>query len=447
MKNLKLVWLSRWNGPVAVVGLIGVLIALLLPAVQQAREAARRTQSKNNLKQLGLALHDYESAFQMFPPGGVFNADGKPFHGWMTMLTPYLNASPWYNSVNSGIPWDHPDQIEHFQPGYGAVLLNPSISVCCGDDGLIRTNYAGSDTVFYHNSSTRISDLTNGMLQTFFAGDASANFEPFGYSYNWRSAALGLNSSPNGVGCSVRNVTQMLLADGSVREFNHDTDNIVFQTLRGVNSKWDTSTADVSKPLEPYCVSPPVVCVWADPQTCTSILGVQDESQQVVRAWFLNSGRKWHENTPPTWDRQAELLKPYKSLRELNIRDALSDEGLRVLEELPNLKTVRMSGKRVTDRGVETLSRCKSLKHLEMNSTSFGDAGWAMLAKAPQLESIEVWFGWRDDMPFSAKSVVAFLDQKPQCNVVVSRGQTIECETIRDLAKNGKPWPTYRDVR
>ena len=173
---------------------------------------------------------------------------------------------------------------------------------------------------------------------------------------------------------------------------------------------------------------------------------MQDESQQLVRAWFLNSGLR-HENGPRSFDRQAEVLKSYKSLRELNIRGAMSDKGLGVLEELPNLETVRMGGKHVTDRGIEILSRCKGLKHLEIGSTSFGDAGWAMLAKAPQLESIKVSFYWQDDMPFSPKSVVAFLDQKPDCNVVISRGRTIKIETIRELAKNGKPWPPYRDDR
>jgi prepilin-type N-terminal cleavage/methylation domain-containing protein len=82
-----------------VIAIIAVLIALLLPAVQQAREAARRSSCKNNLKQLGLAIHNYHDTFSVFPgnisesPGNYRNAS------WFTMVLPYIDQAPGYNQM------------------------------------------------------------------------------------------------------------------------------------------------------------------------------------------------------------------------------------------------------------------------------------------------------------------------------------------------------------
>lgn len=86
-----------------VIAIIAILIALLLPAVQQAREAARRTQCKNNVKQLGLALHNYHDTFLTFPPGAVSNPTlGQIYQGWgwNTMILPYMDQAPLYNQFN-----------------------------------------------------------------------------------------------------------------------------------------------------------------------------------------------------------------------------------------------------------------------------------------------------------------------------------------------------------
>jgi prepilin-type N-terminal cleavage/methylation domain-containing protein len=100
-----------------VIAIIAVLIALLLPAVQQAREAARRTQCKNNMKQLGLGVHNYESTFSRFASAGEFtNRTGTWARAFTTTSTftqilPYIDQAPLYNLMNMNV---------HYSAGYGA---------------------------------------------------------------------------------------------------------------------------------------------------------------------------------------------------------------------------------------------------------------------------------------------------------------------------------------
>ena len=91
-----------------VIAIIAVLIALLLPAVQQAREAARRTQCKNNLKQIGLAMHNYHDTFNVFPPALCLTLSGADFGQWgpQARLLPYLDQANLQRLIDFSLPYN-----------------------------------------------------------------------------------------------------------------------------------------------------------------------------------------------------------------------------------------------------------------------------------------------------------------------------------------------------
>jgi prepilin-type N-terminal cleavage/methylation domain-containing protein/prepilin-type processing-associated H-X9-DG protein len=91
-----------------VVGIIGILIALLLPATRSSRSAARRSQCTNNLKQIALALSNYEQAYKALPPAYTVDAKGRPLHSWRTLILPYLEQEPLYRTIDLSKPWNDP---------------------------------------------------------------------------------------------------------------------------------------------------------------------------------------------------------------------------------------------------------------------------------------------------------------------------------------------------
>jgi prepilin-type N-terminal cleavage/methylation domain-containing protein len=220
-----------------VIAVIAVLVSLLLPAVQQAREAARLSQCRNNLKQIGLALQNYEGRNRVFPPGYVsgptipamgpvdpqFNDAGQGW-GWQTQLLPDLEQSALYNALNL--------TLACYDPANSAAVRTPVTSFRCPSDAggqnpafgetvnvvdindktlavFGRSNYVasvGNSTLWcswpvslepngalFRNSRVKISDVTDGLSNTVFVGERSSNLGdstwpgavPFSTHFSW----------------------------------------------------------------------------------------------------------------------------------------------------------------------------------------------------------------------------------------------------------------------
>lgn len=150
----------------------GLLAALLLPAVQSAREAARRMACTNNLKQIGLAMHNYHTAYGAFPAAYVTDAAGKPMHSWRVALLPFLGHEQLYQQYNFNEPWDSPNNlmVERQMPD---VYRCPSSSAAPAGSSL--TNYvvivgdpgaSPQQSVFMPNHWTKLMDIVDGSSST-----------------------------------------------------------------------------------------------------------------------------------------------------------------------------------------------------------------------------------------------------------------------------------------
>lgn len=157
-----------------VIAIIAILVALLLPAVQQAREAARRTQCKNNLKQLGLALHNYHDTHFSFPFAWMLGADFNA-SPWGVQILPYLDQAPLWNRWDSSIPPFNEAGAFGFAPATNIqqnleVIATPlTVYVCPSTSSEVKHDYDLNPAGFPITYTAARSDYitTNGVRSGF----------------------------------------------------------------------------------------------------------------------------------------------------------------------------------------------------------------------------------------------------------------------------------------
>jgi prepilin-type N-terminal cleavage/methylation domain-containing protein len=220
-----------------VIAIIAILIGLLVPAVQQVREAAARAQCENNLKQIGLAMHSYHDTYKKFPPGYIDgntdpnstpDNDVGPGWGWASYLLPYLEQGNVYRQINFNQPVGGGSNVAVSQlalvifqcpsdpyqqpvPVYDSSFTNPIATVAHGNyvgcngwqecfngaggnpqpgpgaDGLSGNFGQAGVGLFYRNSRNRVASVRDGMSNTIFAGERSGDHSPS----TWTGAVAG----------------------------------------------------------------------------------------------------------------------------------------------------------------------------------------------------------------------------------------------------------------
>lgn len=195
-----------------VIAIIGILVALLLPAVQAAREAARRTQCTNHLVQLIIGIHNYESAHRLYPAGTIDrtgpiqNLPQGYHHGWLTMLLPYLEQTVAYHHLDRTVGVYHPNNVPIRDLSLGGVLCPSS-----RNGGAGYSNYAGvhhdveapidvnNNGVFFLNSRVRYLDVSDGAGQTLFLGEKLVDPGDLGWVSGTRATLRNTGTPINAV--------------------------------------------------------------------------------------------------------------------------------------------------------------------------------------------------------------------------------------------------------
>ncbi|MFO0427713.1 MAG: DUF1559 domain-containing protein, partial [Planctomyces sp.] len=211
---------------------LGFAVALLIaafffPATRNVREAGRRTQCRNNLKQIALALHNYHDFYGSFPPAFTVDEAGQPLHSWRTLILPFTENAELYKTIDLSKPWNDPVNRKAFNTAVAAYRC-PSAQIENN-----QTNYlgvSGEHSFFFQNQSRQLTDIKDGSSNTLMIVDAPPDLAiPWMMPQDADLAAIQKIRASKTLAHS--GVFQGTLCDGSVRSISIQTEHATLNAL------------------------------------------------------------------------------------------------------------------------------------------------------------------------------------------------------------------------
>ncbi|MEM9826903.1 MAG: DUF1559 domain-containing protein [Planctomycetota bacterium] len=211
----------------------GVLVGLLLPAVQAAREAARRVTASNSLRQIGLAMHNYHDAYRKFPAAASTTADAKPLLSWRVAILPFIEQQELYEQFHLDEPWDSEHNLKLLDK-MPDVYMDPSAPLQPGYT--VFQLITGPETLYADPAkSPRFRDILDGTANTVLVVETSReNAVPWTKPADWK---VDLQNPLVGTGDTHPGGFHVMLADGAIKFITNGIDPDLFRALVTPNGR------------------------------------------------------------------------------------------------------------------------------------------------------------------------------------------------------------------
>jgi type II secretory pathway pseudopilin PulG len=336
---------SRLLECIVIIGIILVLAAIFLPAIEQTRSAARRTTSGNNLRVIGFAIDNYSSAHLQLPASNTKYENVVPNHSWEIRVMPLLESNNLPSLVDWDFPWNDVFNASIFTTRY-PTFENPRVDGIYDSNGYALNHYSLNSDIDFKATKT-LSQLDGNVV---LLGEVARDYSPWGRPHNFRSYSIGTTSNKASFGAPVPGEMGVLRADLSVdwvesrnvtTALNEEFWQVSPRGFPDENFSKYSCQANYSPPLDGFVLR----------QEC--------------------KGKAWRKTDVAFDDDSVYQMKGTDNLRGLVLtgETQISEEGFRQLGEIHHIKALDLRLVNVNETKLRSLAKMQNLEVLVLGES------------------------------------------------------------------------------